>query len=465
MQRYTAMAAGERRPRVPSFSKGELRAAIEGDAFEVRLQPIVDIRAGAVVRLEAFARWAHPLLGPVPPTTFVPFAERSGLIGPLMVRVVRDSVRELASWRRRVPDLRVAVNVSALTLQEPDIVESLTALLNEAGCEPSWFGIEITESMLMAEPDNARRTLQALRGVGIRVDVDDFGTGGSSLARLAELPLNAIKIDKAFVAPMGKDHRREALVRAVIALAHDLGFEVVAEGVEDVDTWEQLRAHGCDGAQGYLVARPMPPAEVHDWLGSWDSVLAFIRRSRISARILDRLRADQPGEPERPVLVVDDEPSILDLIRDILEQAGFRVLTATNGVDALDLVERDRPAFVLLDMTLPKLDGAGFTNELRERGNNVPIVVMTAGPSAERWARELKADGFLSKPFELSALLDVTNRFAGPPNYDRLDSEIRSASFRTTSSSTVTPIPGSVGTRIVPSGSTVNGSPISSVSK
>jgi len=411
------MDAGERSRRVPSFTRDELRGAIEHGGIEVRLQPLVTIRSGVVTRFEALARWQHPHLGPIPPTSFVPFAERAGLIGPLTVRVVREAVRGLAAWRERLPELRVAVNVSALTLEDSGLSEFLTRLLEDAGCAPSWLGIEITESMLMAEPELAHRTLVALRASGIRIDVDDFGTGYSSLGRLAELPLNAVKIDRQFVTPMTKDHRREAIVRAIIALGHDLGFEVVAEGVEDIETWEQLAALGCDTAQGYHIARPMPPEAVSDWLASWESGLAFMRRERIGERIVRYQRTAPPAaDAMRPVLVVDDEPSILEVIRDILEHEGFRVLTAANGTEALNLVERTRPLVVLLDMTMPTLDGAGFTAEVRERGLRVPIVVMTAGPSAERWARELRADGFLSKPFEMAALIDVANRFAGLPN-------------------------------------------------
>jgi len=410
------MGAGERSRRVPSFTRGELRRAIEKSEIEVRLQPLVDIRSGAVTRLEALARWQHPHLGPVPPTTFIPFAERVGLVGPLMVHVVRDAVRGLAKWRERLPQLRVAINVSALTLEDTGLSDFLTRILEDAGCEAACLGVEITESTLMSDPDLAHRTLEALRASGIRIDVDDFGTGYSSLGRLAELPVDAVKIDRQFVTPMTRDHRREAIVRATIALGHDLGFEVVAEGVEDIETWEQLAALGCDTAQGYHIARPMAAEAVSDWLLSWESGLSFMKRERIGERIVAYQRAGPLVAGERSVLVVDDEPSILAVIRDILEHEGFRVLTAANGTEALKLVERSRPLVILLDMSMPTLDGAGFTAELRERGLHVPIVVMTAGPSAERWARELRADGFLSKPFEMAGLLDVANRFAGPLN-------------------------------------------------
>jgi CheY-like chemotaxis protein len=224
--------------------------------------------------------------------------------------------------------------------------------------------------------------------------------------------VNAVKIDRQFVMTMSTDHRRQAIVRATIALGHDLGFEVVAEGVEDIETWEQLAALGCDTAQGYHIARPMPPEAVSDWIASWESGLTFMRRERIGERIVSYERRGPADTAERAVLVVDDEPSILEVIRDILEHEGFRVLTAANGAEALKLVERSRPLVVLLDMSMPTLDGAGFVAELRERGLRVPVVVMTAGPSAERWAKELQADGYLRKPFDISSVIEVTRRFA-----------------------------------------------------
>jgi CheY-like chemotaxis protein len=207
---------------------------------------------------------------------------------------------------------------------------------------------------------------------------------------------------------MTRDHRRLAIVRATIALGHDLGFEVVAEGIEDRETWELLGALGCDLGQGFHVARPMPPAEVAGWLGTWDVAVAATRPSQPAGRRGARL----PHFSGRHVLVADDEPAIVEMIRDILEEYGFRVVTAANGAEALRLVEEAEPDVVLLDMNMPLLDGSGFVAAVRERGLDIPIVIMTAGSSAKRWAAQLGADAYLSKPFDLSNLIDVTRRFA-----------------------------------------------------
>jgi CheY-like chemotaxis protein len=239
------------------------------------------------------------------------------------------------------------------------------------------------------------------------VSIDDFGTGYSSLGYLATLPVNAVKIDRQFVIPMTTDHRREAIVRATIALAHDLGFEVVAEGVEDGETWDLLVALGCDVAQGFHIAHPMAPADVPGWLDRWASGSDFALTARPAT-----VRARARGTHSRHVLVADDEPAIVEMIRDILEDYGFRVVTAANGSEALRLVMEAQPEVVLLDMNMPVLDGEGFVNAIRERGLRIPIVIMTAGSSAKRWAAQLGADAYLSKPFELASLIDVTNRFA-----------------------------------------------------
>ncbi len=389
---------------------GELSRAIEADEIEVVFQPLVRLRDGAVLRLEVLARWT-PDGVPVSPAMFVPAAEKAGLISRLTGLIARKSFARIGAWRQLRPELRVALNLSALDLHEPALPDQLLSPLRAAGAEPAALAVEVTESSLMIDPDAASVALASLRSLGVRVDIDDFGTGYSSLGRLAELPLDGIKIDRRFVTGMVRDHKREAISRATVALGHDLGLEVTAEGVEDRETWELLTALGCDGGQGYKVARPMPGAEVEPWLTSWSAGLGFIRRSHIERGLL----ATEPGTTSgRPVLVVDDEPAIRALIRQVLEGEGFEVIDAADGAEALRSVERSNPRVILLDMAMPTLDGRGFTAAMRGRGHRIPIVVMTAGSSAERWANELSADAYLSKPFDIDDLIGVTSRFARP---------------------------------------------------
>jgi EAL domain-containing protein (putative c-di-GMP-specific phosphodiesterase class I) len=384
------------------------QALAQGDV-SIALQPLVNLRSGQVVRLEALARWRHPVRGQIAPATFIPLAEQCGAATPLAFEVLRQACGLLPAWRRRVPDLRVAVNISVQTMQDRLFADRLAAFLDRDGVAAEWLELEITESTFMHEPDRILTAVEEVRRLGFIVSIDDFGTGYSSLGYLAALPVNAVKIDRQFVIPMTTDHRREAIVRATIALGHDLGFEVVGEGVEDRETWELLGALGCDVAQGYHIARPMPPAAVDDWLDSWDPAVGAVGRPAI-----DPMRRASAFGPRaaRHVLVADDEPAIVEMIRDILEDYGFNVVTAANGSEALRLIEQAEPEVVLLDMNMPVLDGEGFITAVRERGLRIPIVVMTAGSSAKRWAAQLGADAYLSKPFELANLVAVTNRFA-----------------------------------------------------
>jgi EAL domain-containing protein (putative c-di-GMP-specific phosphodiesterase class I) len=383
------------------------QALARGDVG-IALQPLVNIRTGQVVRLEALARWQHPLRGQIAPATFIPLAETCGQATALAFQMLEQAAGFLPEWRGRAPGLRVAVNISMQTMQDPLFAERLAAFLARNEAQADWFELEITESTFMHEPERTLEAVEAVRRLGFVVSIDDFGTGYSSLGYLAALPVNAVKIDRQFVIPMTTDHRREAIVRATIALGHDLGFEVVAEGVEDREIWELLGALGCDVAQGYHIARPMPPVEVSSWLEEWDPAAAAVGRRKIDPM----RRGNRHRAVGRHVLVADDEPAIVEMIRDILEEYGFRVVTAANGSEALRLVEEAQPEVVLLDMNMPVLDGEGFIAALRERGIPTPIVVMTAGSSARRWAAQLGADAYLSKPFELASLVDVTKRFA-----------------------------------------------------
>ena len=394
------------RPVDHTIEPRDFERALAAGEVGIALQPLINLRSGAVARLEVLARWQHPLRGQIAPATFVPLAERSGAATALAFRVLGDVAGELPAWRALVPGLRVAVNVCVQTMQDPLFPRQLEAFLREAGASAEWFEVEITESTFMHDPERGLQAVEDVRALGLSVSIDDYGTGYSSLGYLANLPLNAVKIDRQFVIPMTTDRRREAIVRATIALGHDLGFEVVAEGVEDRETWELLGALGCDLAQGFHLARPMPSSEVSAWLRAWDvSAVA-----RPVAPPMPR-RVAGVGALAHHVLVADDEPAIVEMIRDILEEYGFRVVTAANGSEALRLVEEIAPEVVLLDMNMPVLDGEGFIAAVRERGLRVPIVIMTAGSSAKRWAAELGADAYLAKPFELSNLVDITRRF------------------------------------------------------
>jgi diguanylate cyclase (GGDEF)-like protein len=248
----------------------ELKSAITDGALTVYFQPKVRLRDGAVVGAEALVRWLHPTRGLVPPDDFIPIAEHSGLIGPLTHTVLRQALDWCERWRRAGWDLGVAVNVSPRSLLDPTFVDEVARALAVVAVPASAVTLEITESSLMADPERAIDALERLRGLGLRLAIDDLGTGYSSLSYLQRLPVTEIKIDRSFLRP-DEVHREgsHAIVAAVVELGQRLGRDVVAEGVEDEATWETLQGLGCDAAQGYWISRPVPGEQVLPWLEQW----------------------------------------------------------------------------------------------------------------------------------------------------------------------------------------------------
>lgn len=249
--------------------ESELHRAIELDEFHVHYQPVILMETRQVIGVEALARWQHPRFGLMPPDEFVPLQEQIGLIEPFTMWVLRKSLMACQRWHEAGYHLSVSVNLSPYNLHAPGFPEHVAALIREIGFPPSYLKLEITESAVMLDPAQALRVLNQLAAMGIRLSMDDFGTGYSSLSYLKQLPVHEIKIDKSFVMGMDvSDEDDAAIVRATIDLAHNLRKKVVAEGVESQTVWDLLNVLGCDAAQGFHMARPMPEDQVHPWLQS-----------------------------------------------------------------------------------------------------------------------------------------------------------------------------------------------------
>jgi diguanylate cyclase (GGDEF)-like protein len=246
----------------------ELRHALERGQVYLEFQPKIDLANGRVSGAEALVRWQHPKTGRIEPEGFIPLSERTGLIHSLTDWVIDQALARCREWRAGGDDLHVAVNISGRILPDPGFAERIMRALSVAGLPPSCLEIEITENILMTDIENTRRLLQKLCALGVRISIDDFGTGYSSLAYLKQLPLNALKIDKSFVRDMTNDGNGAAIVRTIVDLAHNLGHEVVAEGVEDERTLELLRQYRCDCAQGFYLARPMLGEQFRGWLAA-----------------------------------------------------------------------------------------------------------------------------------------------------------------------------------------------------
>ena len=233
-------------------------------------QPIVDVATEKLTGFEALLRWTHPERGTIPPTTFVPVAEESGLVLALGRWVLRTACNQAAAWNERHPEspITVTVNLSVRQLQDDALALDVEAALRESGLEPSRLTLEMTESVIMREPTAARARLHELKHVGVRIAIDDFGTGYSSLSHLQQFPVDILKIDRSFLHKMHQGPQDTALVRTIIALAKLLSLRTIAEGVEDAEQQQQLRELGCDSAQGFLFGRPMTVAEIDAILSS-----------------------------------------------------------------------------------------------------------------------------------------------------------------------------------------------------
>ena len=238
----------------------ELGSAISSNQLVLHFQPKLDLATGEWAGSEALVRWVHPQLGFIPPGEFIQFAETSDLIRPLTLWVARRALESMRDWHRQGIDLPVSINLSTRNLLDVTFPESLAALLAEHEVPPHLLELEITETALIGDPARATSVVERLVGLGMRLSIDDFGTGFSSLAYLKRLPLHALKIDRSFVMDMLKDDQDAIIVRSTIGLAHSLGLQVVAEGVEDLETLEALRECGCDIAQGYVLSKPVPAA-------------------------------------------------------------------------------------------------------------------------------------------------------------------------------------------------------------
>jgi diguanylate cyclase (GGDEF)-like protein len=241
---------------------GELRSAIDGGELLLHYQPKVHLRSGEVKGVEALVRWNHPMRGLLPSSEFVPIAENTGLIEPLTMETLRMAIRQARGWLDEAREMTVSVNLSVRSLHDPNLAREIGFLLTRFKVPPHILELEITESSIMSDPTRARATLVQLASMGVRLSIDDFGTGHSSLAYLKRLPVHALKIDKSFVINMASDENDLVIVQSTIDLAHNLGLEVVAEGVESEEVWNRLRVLGCDMAQGFWRGRPVKAEEL-----------------------------------------------------------------------------------------------------------------------------------------------------------------------------------------------------------
>ncbi|MFN3580633.1 MAG: EAL domain-containing protein [Pseudomonas sp.] len=332
--------------------RGELQRAIELEQFEVYYQPQVSARSGQVCGYEALLRWNHPERGMIAPDVFIPIAESTGQIIPLSEWVLRQACSDaMRLGEFNLENARVAVNLSSLHFQRSNFIVFIQSLLKELGMPPQLLELEVTESLLLDNIDQAIETLQALKDYGITIAIDDFGTGFSSLSYLKRLPIDKVKIDRTFVAEVISDSRDAAIVQSVISMAHNLSLVVIAEGVETEAQQAFLRKYNCDEFQGYFYAKPMPFDGFVGWL-----------REHVESRVLsEESPADQPT-----LLLLDDEENILRALVRLLRRDGYRILSATSANQAFELLAQNQVQVIISDQRMPEMTGTEFLSRVKD---------------------------------------------------------------------------------------------------
>jgi diguanylate cyclase (GGDEF)-like protein len=240
-----------------------LRRAIERGELELHYQPKMSLRTQGIVGVEALMRWRHPVLGLVSPAQFIPIAEETGLIVAMGKWALQVACTDACDWQRRgLPAVQMSVNLSTRQLTSPTLVDDIAEVINDSGLNPALLELEITESAMMTNPEQAATILQQIRDLGVGLAIDDFGTGYSSLSYLKRFPLSTVKIDRSFVNDLSQDHDAQALIDGIVTLSHGLRMKVVAEGVETAEQLAYLRSHDCDEIQGYWLCKPVPAEDV-----------------------------------------------------------------------------------------------------------------------------------------------------------------------------------------------------------
>jgi diguanylate cyclase (GGDEF)-like protein/PAS domain S-box-containing protein len=319
-----------------------LRHALRDEQFELHYQPQIDLKHGGIAGVEALLRWNHPTLGAIAPDRFIPIAEETGLIVDIGDWVLRCAVEQAAAWQRAgLPPLRMAVNLSARQLLQHDLARRIEALLATAGLDPRLFGVEVTESTLIVNFDQAVQHLQALRALGVEVSLDDFGTGYSSLGYLRRLPVDVVKIDRSLVPDVAAPAEDVSITRAIITMAHRLQMKVVAEGVESEGQAALLAANRCDQMQGYWFSAAVTAAKVE----------AMLREGRRVEPALLGQRSEQ-----RSLLLVCSDDSIAASLRRRLLADGWQVPDAASAEQAQQAMARQQVDAVLCDPRTPRCE-------------------------------------------------------------------------------------------------------------
>jgi diguanylate cyclase (GGDEF)-like protein/PAS domain S-box-containing protein len=380
--------------------ESDLRNAIEREEFVLHYQPQVDLRTSHIVGMEALIRWQHPELGMISPGRFIGLAEETGMIVPIGAWVLRTACMQNKAWQLAgLGYLRVAVNLSVRQFAQPDLVQSIAQILEESGLEPHYLDIELTESVVMADVEQAVGILRSLKKLGVHLSIDDFGTGYSSLSYLKRFPIDVLKIDQSFVRDITTNPDDAAIARSVVSMAHSLRLQVIAEGVETEAQLAYLRRHACDQMQGYYFSRPVP---------------ADAFEQMLQERKCLPLETGRAAAPRQTLLIVDDEANVTAALDRLLRQDGYHILKADTAAEAFELLALHPVQVIICDHRMPVMSGSEFLSKVKELHPD-PIRIMLSGYT------------------ELESVLDAINRgaiyrfFTKPWNDEVLRDNIRKA--------------------------------------
>ena len=381
----------------------DLRRAVERGELLLHYQPQTDLINGKIVGVEALVRWNHPVRGMISPADFIPLAEESGFVVTLGEWVLREACRQFRAWQDAgYPLKHIAINVSTVQLGRGHLVDTVRMAIEESGVDPKQVELEITESCLMDDHGQSFNEIAALKALGVRLSIDDFGTGYSSMAYLQELNANQLKIDLRFVRDITRNSANASIVKAIIALGHGLGLEVLAEGVEDAGQARFLRSLQCDVMQGYLVSKPLSGEDFQAFMASYGP-----------------MRLPTEDESLSTILLVDDEASILSSLRRVLRGENYRILTANSGAEALKLLALHPVGVVLSDQRMPGMSGSELLAQVRAMYPKTVRMVLSGYTGLDSLTEAInrgEISRFLTKPWQnediIEAVRDAFRRYA-----------------------------------------------------
>lgn len=342
--------------------ENSLRYALPRQELFLNYQPQIDLRNGKIIGLEALLRWQHPEFGLIPPDEFIPLAEENGLIFAIGEWVLRTACTQNKAWQEAgLMPVNMAVNVSPYQFNDKKLIMQVNQALAASGLEPEYLELELTESVMLENPDVTLSTIHELRAMGVKISLDDFGTGYSSLSYLKSIEANRIKIDRSFITDITINPDDAVIVLSIIAMAHQMGRQVIAEGVENEEQMYYLLHNNCDELQGYFFSRPVPAKEV-------ESLLAEERRLFIDANVVNKQK--------NTILIVENDVDVVESLQLELKKYNYEILVADNSTRAFELLAKTDIQVILFDQTKPEITSTDFLTKVRELHPNTVRIIL-----------------------------------------------------------------------------------------